>query len=698
MTRVAPRRLLTAFVLAALASAPLATPAEAHRDGCHRWHSCPSDSGSYVCGDLGYYSECPTSRPDIMPIVADYSAPETPTVGAATSRAGFLSVPVVAETGSRLVVSADDGSVFGRYVATGIRQLLRFRARHGSHDYEVTATDSAGNESTAASFTADVDARRPAAAVVTPQAPGSRGGYTLLTVKGEPDARYSVRVVRNGRPVSSLGRDGSIDATGEARLELLAPNARYTATVRLRDRAGNAAPAVARTFRVAIPRPTLSVEWLSAAASARASFRVRGPALGTGYVRLRAPGAVPVDVPFALGDIGATDVSTTLGDGAWTADATVTDFQRRRATAPGAALVVDTAAPDLTVSSDAGAADRRTVDLAITTSDGTTTVTGLPGGPESFSGAGEHRVRREVDDGRYDISVVAVDSAGNRAVRELQVTVTHPLTVAEAATAIVMLALLVLLGWFGWRRRESLARVYWRLRAAAQHRAAEQAHRTAMAAHAASVVAHRHAHAAFENAHRTWAATSGDLARMTNEADDFNGTDTPLPDGERSRPGERVYATVDAAGLVEHRRRLGYDVPTVVDRGSLVVTNERVVFSGSKRREWLFDQLLDISHIAAGQTMMQVANRQKPSGIDYDSARGTRFRLDLAHAAFRGTRAALAATLRTQAAAHVAAEPRPPAPPAPPPPAPARIDGDQLRAVARAARTPAGTVPGPTPL
>ncbi len=30
-----------------------------HQDGCHRWHSCPSDSGSYVCGDLGYDSECP---------------------------------------------------------------------------------------------------------------------------------------------------------------------------------------------------------------------------------------------------------------------------------------------------------------------------------------------------------------------------------------------------------------------------------------------------------------------------------------------------------------------------------------------------------------------------------------------------------------------------------------------------------------
>ncbi|MGI0041941.1 MAG: PEFG-CTERM sorting domain-containing protein, partial [Nitrosopumilaceae archaeon] len=33
----------------------------AHQSGCHRWHSCPSDSGSYVCGDLGYYSQCPNN-------------------------------------------------------------------------------------------------------------------------------------------------------------------------------------------------------------------------------------------------------------------------------------------------------------------------------------------------------------------------------------------------------------------------------------------------------------------------------------------------------------------------------------------------------------------------------------------------------------------------------------------------------------
>lgn len=36
---------------------------EAHRSGCHRWHSCPSDTGSYTCGDLGYTSGCPNNTP-----------------------------------------------------------------------------------------------------------------------------------------------------------------------------------------------------------------------------------------------------------------------------------------------------------------------------------------------------------------------------------------------------------------------------------------------------------------------------------------------------------------------------------------------------------------------------------------------------------------------------------------------------------
>jgi hypothetical protein len=33
--------------------------AYAHQDPCHRLHSCPSDSSSYVCGDKGRCNQCP---------------------------------------------------------------------------------------------------------------------------------------------------------------------------------------------------------------------------------------------------------------------------------------------------------------------------------------------------------------------------------------------------------------------------------------------------------------------------------------------------------------------------------------------------------------------------------------------------------------------------------------------------------------
>jgi len=53
------QRLGPLLVLALIASLALASTADAHRSGCHRWHSCPSDRGTYVCGDLGHCSQCP---------------------------------------------------------------------------------------------------------------------------------------------------------------------------------------------------------------------------------------------------------------------------------------------------------------------------------------------------------------------------------------------------------------------------------------------------------------------------------------------------------------------------------------------------------------------------------------------------------------------------------------------------------------
>jgi len=77
---------MSALVAVAFLVVPL-TPAEAHRDGCHRWHSCPSDTGSYVCGDTGHYDGCPGGKPgdgddssdSSSEPEPDYESPNTPT-------------------------------------------------------------------------------------------------------------------------------------------------------------------------------------------------------------------------------------------------------------------------------------------------------------------------------------------------------------------------------------------------------------------------------------------------------------------------------------------------------------------------------------------------------------------------------------------------------------------------------------------
>jgi len=48
------------IIFAVLLFIPL--EANSHRSGCHRWHSCPSDSGKYICGDTGYCNYCPDSK------------------------------------------------------------------------------------------------------------------------------------------------------------------------------------------------------------------------------------------------------------------------------------------------------------------------------------------------------------------------------------------------------------------------------------------------------------------------------------------------------------------------------------------------------------------------------------------------------------------------------------------------------------
>ena len=60
VTNVSAIRLV--ITITALLAVLIVAPASAHRSGRHRWHSCPSDHGTHLCGDLGHCSECPDNQ------------------------------------------------------------------------------------------------------------------------------------------------------------------------------------------------------------------------------------------------------------------------------------------------------------------------------------------------------------------------------------------------------------------------------------------------------------------------------------------------------------------------------------------------------------------------------------------------------------------------------------------------------------
>jgi hypothetical protein len=105
----------------------------------------------------------------------------------------------------------------------------------------------------------------------------------------------------------------------------------------------------------------------------------------------------------------------------------------------------------------------------------------------------------------------------------------------------------------------------------------------------------------------------------------------------------------------------GAEKPTIVDTGTMVITNTRVVFVGAKEtRECLFDKLIGYDHQAAWTTF-SVSNRQKATVIAYgaDVAPTVRFRLELAIACCRNDTDTLVKQLEDDLAAVDARKPLP---------------------------------------
>ncbi len=167
------------------------------------------------------------------------------------------------------------------------------------------------------------------------------------------------------------------------------------------------------------------------------------------------------------------------------------------------------------------------------------------------------------------------------------------------------------------------------------------------------------------------------------------------------KAGERMLATLRGATLIEPRKGPGHwegrsqgvsvhvpgtrsmryrvgashgtfvqgvEHPTPIDTGTFTLTTTRAVFAGPEQtREWAWSKLVSVTHAAdAPWTMLSVSNRQKTSGVAYDttSAPWCRFWIDFAVARATGQRDQLVATLEAELAA--SGLPPPPAPPTTP--------------------------------
>jgi len=203
--------------------------------------------------------------------------------------------------------------------------------------------------------------------------------------------------------------------------------------------------------------------------------------------------------------------------------------------------------------------------------------------------------------------------------------------------------------------------------------------------------------------HQDWESHVGPVREMAQMAHDWMGEPITADAGIIGRRGESAYLVLKGAALIEPRRLPGHwtgrsqgfsvpvykgiryrvgaskgtfqqgdEVPTPIDQGTVLISDQRVVFAGSKQsREWLYPKLIGFHHDdKLPWTALQVSNRQKVSGILYteDTETLVRFRLELALAQYSGTRAVFAASIDRQLADLMAIEPKPtpPAQPAPP--------------------------------
>jgi hypothetical protein len=168
-----------------------------------------------------------------------------------------------------------------------------------------------------------------------------------------------------------------------------------------------------------------------------------------------------------------------------------------------------------------------------------------------------------------------------------------------------------------------------------------------------------------------WQGTRDEQAALVDLISNYSGDADAS--GLMLKPGETLFGSIATVGLIEERaghgefvgRSQGFSipigslgghavryhvgqtrghyvaappVPTAIDHGNLFVTNQRVIFQGTRQtRECLYSKLVAFQTSPNGMATFSVSNRQKPTVVQYGPALADWFdlRLQIAMAHYR---------------------------------------------------------------
>ncbi len=555
----------------------------------------------------------------------DTEAPTTPALGEPVVEAdGEVLLPAAAEDNSFVVVTevAVDGEPVEEQVVAqgrgnGSSEDYTWTADSGERDYEVVATDKAGNESEPATVTITIDADPPVIRrfEVTPGT--AREPLSTVELVTQPDTTYALSV--DGEEIAA----GTTAAKGRELIEetLDLADGRYRVEVELSDETGNTSED-SRVLVVAVGDLFLRARLTTGPTDPQQVVDIRATPGTTGTLEvLGGP-----EETFEVAEDGTARVRLDLADGEYDgAVVTVEDANERQGSVELTDFAVDTTLPGLELAAVDGIAEEGRlrfevtaeegfeVDWRVLDTDGRVVTLGT-----FIASDVPEVIERDLDEGSYTVQVATSDIFDRTAEQEVAVDVAadplSPRTLAIGALVLlVVLLALALVARRLWRRSQ-------------ERRKARRA--------LGPAVASQDDRGAYQRSEEAWVAQHQDLTRLAAVARGTVPDDLELPGGFALEPGETALWTAGARLLVASGLE-NADTLLVGERGSAVVTDRRLAFVGSTPRDWWLTDVDRLRHLDHERTVISLRDADDWSGVSYD-AQVTRQYIDLALARVQG--------------------------------------------------------------